>query len=240
MKAMLLYCCCTCLLFTHCSTPHEIFATEEFENNNRSSDIRHHFDKEFRVQFLGYQSYRDSVITAASGDSALNWGIISNKVSVTKIKMEKQMLFGNDTVKCHIHYLSHSEFTTTSPPLIDIFNLGKTYTPPPDSKTELSHAQAAGTIQYPGIDSPFIFAYENFTGYLVAGKDSFKLSPVAQGKWKPMQTIIGMQLAKGDTVYGAIHTFTGLARKKVFLYTKATALEQFLTAAYFAVIASIL
>jgi hypothetical protein len=41
---------------------------------------------------------------------------------------------------------------------------------------------------------------------------------------------------KRGTVYGVVHSFTGLFKKKIYLYTKASTAEQLLTAAYFAVI----
>jgi len=93
-------------------------------------------------------------------------------------------------------------------------------------------------MECPGIESEVRFIFNSpDTGYLVAGKDSFALKPVYQGNWKPMQTFIGVQLIKGEATFAVLYTFTGLARKKIFLYTLASEREQLLCAAYMGVIA---
>lgn len=241
MKNLLLYCLCTSMLLTiSCSTPKEIFVTQEFEANNRSSEIRHVFVKEYLVQFLGYQSFRDSCITCSRVDSVLNMGIIFDKTTIEKYNDQRFMSFGNDSLTCVIRYHSATEFTTTDPSIIDLFPKRKRYDPPRESKTTQTGAKAEGIILYPGIDSGVSFFYQNHNGFLIAGKDSFILKPVYQGKSKLLATIIGVQLLKGDTAYGVIHSFTGLFRKKVFLYTRASEKEQFIVAAYFAVIAPLL
>lgn len=237
MPLKLLYCFGISLLFiTACDTPKEIFITKDFEKNNRSAEIKTHYFKDALVNFLEFRAYKDSCIQCSQTDSNTNFGLIAARVTFRMYNNKKEMYFGNDSVKCVIQYSSFSKYQITEAPAIDLFSKRKIYDPKPEPRNEKTDSRAEGTIQIPDIKNTFPFFFHNYSGYLLINKDSFKLSPIMQGKWKPMQTLIGVQLIKGDTVYGAIHSFTGLFRKKVFLYTKATEEEQLIIAAYFAVI----
>lgn len=52
-----------------------------------------------------------------------------------------------------------------------------------------------------------------------------------------MRTRIGVQLMKEDMIYGVLNTFTGVFPHKVYIYAKAGTRDQFLVAAYLAVVA---
>jgi hypothetical protein len=190
------------------------------------------------VHFLGYRAYKDSFIISAQRDSTANFGLITGRVTFTMYNNENEMYFGNDSVKCIIHYTSFSKYQKTEPAMIDLVSKKKSNLPQQQPETRHIEAWAKGTIQYPAFKNATTFYYHNHSGYLLINQDSCLLKPIYQGKL--MQTLIAVQLVKGDLVYGVVHSFTGLFKKRVFLYTKATADEQLLIAAYFAVIAKYL
>jgi len=225
---------CMVLLFA-CSTPKEIFVTKEFEENNRSSSIEMRYFKDNKIHFLDYRAYLDTVITERRNDSLLNFGLIFRRHSTTQYDREYELLFGNDSIQCNIHYTCRLKYNIEEPPVFNLFSKDPYYQDQ-EKQQNLALAEATGTIQYPGFKSTMLFTYKNHSGVLLMGTDSFELKPIYQGGWKPMQTLIGVQLVKGNTVYGVIHSFTGLFHKKVYLYTKASTAEQMITAAYFAVI----
>ena len=238
MKGGILYCLCISLVFiAACSSPKELFTTKEIEENNRFSEIDQHFLKDNLVHFLDYRAYKDSFINAAQRDSTANIGLIADRLTFTMYNNENEMYFGNDRDKCIIHYTSFSKYQKTEPAMIDLFSKKKSNGPERQTETRLIEARAKGTIQYPAFEKGITFYFDNHTGYLLINRDSFVLKPIYRGKSGPFQTVIGVQLVKENIVYGVVHSFTGLLKKKIFLYTKATADEQLLTAAYFAVIA---
>jgi hypothetical protein len=236
MKAMLLYClCCNLLLCMACSTPKEIFITEEFRNNNRSSEIYTHYFKEVLLNFLEYRAYHDTVLYSSQADSTVNFGLISNRVSYRLYHAENKVLFGTDSQQCVIQYTSSLKYRTSEPAMINLFGKKDPYSSEQQTQTSLSYASIAGTIQSPACNTPIPFLLDNYRGYLLLDSDSLILKPIMQGK-KLMATLVGVQLVKGDTVYAAIHSFTGLFRKKIFLYTKIPASQTLLVAAYCGII----
>lgn len=229
---------CLVLLFA-CSTPKEIFVTEEFRENNRSSSIEMRYFKDNKIRFLDYRAYRDTAIAFSRKDSLLNVGFIFRRYTITQYYTENELLFGNDSIQCNIHYTSRVTYDISEPPVFDIFSKNPYYQDQ-EKQQKLTAAKAKGTIEYPGFKTTVPFTYEDYAGWLLLGSDSFELKPIYQGNWKPLQTLIGVQLAKDNTVYGVIHSFRGLLHKKVYLYTKASTSEQMITAAYFALIVKFL
>jgi hypothetical protein len=233
MKWRNVYYTVICLLLG-CSTPKEIFVTDEFRDNNRSSSIEFRFFKDYLPRLLGYQVYKDSSIAYSSKDSANRIGLITRGSSLTLINGENEMQFGNDSIQCSIRYNFFLEYETTRPPVFNLFSKNPGYDDQ-QTKQSLGTVNVTGTIQYPGFATAIPFTYTNHSGQLLIEKDSFKLAPVYQGP-KLMKTFIGVKLLKGDTVYGTVNSFTGMMKKKAFVYTKATAMEQLLIAAYFVII----
>jgi hypothetical protein len=221
-------------LLQGCGTPRKIFVNEEFESNNRSSSIDLRFLKDDKTRLLGYRILRDSVISASSSVKEVNMGIIIPQTKVTEVNMENESAFGNDSLQCLIRYHVFYKFVETKPSVLLSRSLSKAEREPKQSITDV---KITGFLQYSGFESKIVFTYTDHTGFVLPGSDSLKLIPIYQGNWKPMQTLIGVQLVKGDIVYGVVHSFTGISRKKAYLYTKATPAEQLLIAANFAVIA---
>jgi hypothetical protein len=236
MKTRLLYgIYINLLIVTACNSPKELFESKEFKENNRSSEIIIKNEPGKLMQFLDYTVYKDTGIRSGRKDSLANLGIITDRSSFTQINSESEMHFGNDSVKCIINYYSFTNSQNTVPAIKDL-NAEKLYIPEKQPETKLINARLSGTIQYPGFKNMIPFYYNNHSGYILINRDSFVLKPIYQGKWIPLQTLVGVQLVKENMVYGLVYFFTGLLRKQVFLYTKASTAEQMLIAAYFAVI----
>ena len=220
-----------------CSTPKEIFVNEEFEANNRSSVVELRFLKDNKTHLLGYRIIGDTVISSSQDVRVLNAGILSPHNKVTEVNREGEAVFGSDSLECVIHYHVFYKSVETKPSALLSRSLSKAEREPKESITEVD---IKGYLQYPGIGSKIPFTFKNHGGFLLTGTDSLILTPVYQGHGILSQTLIGVQLLKGDTVYGVVHSLTGISRKKAYLYTKATPAEQMMIAAYFAVIASYL
>ena len=220
-----------------CSTPKEIFVNDEFEANNRSSAVELRFLKDNKAHLLGYRIFRDTVIKSSQDARVSNMGILFPRNTVTEVNRESESVFGSDSLKCTIHYHVFYKLVETKPSALHSRSLSKAEQEPKESITEVD---INGYLYYPGIDGKIPFAYKNHVGFLLTGSDSLRLTPVYQGHGKLAQTLIGVQLLKGDAVYGVVNSFTGIGRKKAYLYTKATSAEQMIIAAYFAVVASYL
>ena len=244
----LLYLLCGWLVvIAACSSPKELTMTPEFKENNRSSAIDKRLSKDNLVRFLDYRAYKDTLISIRQQDSTLNPGIILAGTSDIKINTEREMLFGNDSGKCiiHYHYLLTYHHTGRSAAL-SIYNLfskgSKQINQEPEDK--LAHVRATGSMQCAAFENVISFSFEedrinevNTCGKLVIGPDTFVLKPINK-KSLSVNLLTGVQLEKGSIVYAMLQHFPEdiFARNKLFIYTKAAAAEQLTIAAYFAII----
>lgn len=216
-----------------CGTPKEVFVTPDFESNNRTTEIIPYYKSNYLPKLLGYETFSDSVRILARKDSTTPFTFIFSDTSIMEMKMETIMEFGDSAGKCTIHYGTYSKTLSANPGALDIL-INKNVK---DEVRLETYVYISGTIEYPEMKTPARFGFSSDSRYLVIGTDSFSLQPLYQGKWKAMRTYIGVQLLKGETVYGVICTLTGVFRHNAFLYTRASQTEQLLIAAYFAVIA---
>lgn len=234
MKRGLIYCMIAWALRA-CETPQEIFVTKDFEAHNRSSTIDMHSLGSGKIELLGYRQLTDSVFAFSQADSLVNFGLLFPREIMRKSVYSHIFILGNETGKCRVQYEGFVQSLKTEPAMIQP---GKSASLPQQQETFRTTAvMLKGVIEYPDSNTRYPFFYNKSEGWLVLHADSFKLKPVYQAEGKIVQTLIGVQLLKNDTVYAAVHSFTGLSKKKVFLYSKATAAEQLLVAAYIAVIA---
>ena len=239
MRSGSLYCCILGFLFiAACESPKEMFQTEEFEKNNRSSDIDHRYAKDNLVHLLGYQVFKDTCFSVKRKDSSSTWSLVFDRNTNSTFSSECDWEFGNDSVKSMVHIKSQFEFFERQPTGVNWFHQS------PEERqttTGLNYAHIRGTIQYPSFSNEVRFSYDSHvgkvlhTGYLVINQDSFQLKPVWQGSLA--RTLLGLQLTRGNMIYGMIYSFTGIwSKHKAFIYTKATDDEQLIIAAYFATI----
>lgn len=232
MKNWILYCWFACSLQA-CETPAALLVNKEFENNCRSSSIDMHHLSSGKIELLGYRQLTDSVFATLQTDSFINMGLLFPGQTVRKETYSHTFLFGKETQQCFVYYSATVQSLLTKPPIIKPSG----NVPAQQESNKLTGVQLGGTIQYPGSNTAFSFAYANYTGWLQVNNDSFKLTPVYDKNSKALQTLTGVQLLKQDTLFALVHSFTGLSKKKAFMYNKATAAEQLLIAAYIAVIA---
>lgn len=216
-----------------CSTPQEVLINSEFEINSRSSSIDMHSLSSGKITLLGYRQLTDSVFAASQTDSFINLGLLFPLQRVRKEKYSHHFLFGTDTQQCAVYYNGLVQSLKTAPPIIKPSGS----VPVQQETNKIADVQLNGYIQFAGSSNLFQFSYRNHEGLLLLYADSFKLKPVYQAAGKQMQTLVGVQLLKNNIVYAAVHSLTGLGKKKAFVYSKATPEEQLLTAAYLAVLA---
>lgn len=223
--------------------------TPEFTDNNRSSKIDTRWLKDELIRFLDYRTYKDTVISSYQEDSNFNpIRIFQPETSIKEVHYQNEMQFGYDSGKCTIHYQYFLKY----------YHFGGTLTHIPDQSPKKSNKAtrqqkdqfvsvlATGTIQYPPYKNLISFAFEedkrsleNTNGQLVISSDTLLIKPIIEAKSHSLKKLAGMQLDKGAIVYGALQRSPNKIfwRNKVFLYTKATAAEQMLIAAYFVVVA---
>ncbi len=231
MKRWLLYGFTACALHA-CETPAGIFITKEFEANNRSSTIDMHSLGSGKIELLGYRQFTDSVFASSETDSVVNFGLFFPRQIIRKSVYSHVFILGTETATCLVRYDGIVESFKTEPAM---FQPGKSQSLQQQETFRTTNALLRGTITYSNALCPFF--YKDHEGWLVLHADSFKLKPIYQAEGKILQTLIGVQLLKNDTVYAAVHSLTGLSKKKAFLYSRATADEQLVMAAYIAVIA---
>lgn len=215
-----------------CDTPKQVYVTPEFEANNRSSGIIPYNNTGYLPELLGYQTFKDSVWVSAKKVTNTPYSFIFRKYNISELTTETLMEFGDTSGRCTIRYGTWEMTRSPNPGAIDIL-LNKNAS---QNMHDEKYVALGGTMKYPGFSDSVYFGLSQRNGFLVIGKDSFSLTPLFKGRWKEMQTYIGVKLLKGETVYGVLYTLTGLLRHRAFVYTRATDIEQLLIAAYFAVI----
>ncbi len=230
----------TIVLFTSCSNTKQLFSSAEFEAHHVSSPVDQRFLKDGLVRFLDFSAFRDTVLHYEQKDSIVLHGGLFPGTTYRKYSSTHEMEFGKDHDKCMVHYTLYLDYELTGRSLayevVDIASkkqvVEKNY-----REDRLVSAKVIGEISYHAYKKAIPFIYENYGGQIQSDSISFILKPVNQDNHKTLQTTIAVQLEKAGIVHGIIHHFTGLSKKKIFLYTKSGVAEQMLVAAYFAVIA---
>lgn len=231
------------LLCTSCSNTKQLFSSAEFEAHHVSSPVDQRFLKDGLVRFLDFRVFRDTVIRYVQKDSIVQQGGTLPGTTISTYLSDHEMKFGNDKDQCMLHYTLYLEYEHAGRSLAyEVINIGsqKQVIEKKYQEERLISAKIIGRISYHAFKMTIPFIYENYGGQIQSEPVSFILNPVKQVNNKALQSIIGVELEKAGIVYGVIHTYTGLSKKKLFLYTKTNASEQMLVAAYFAVIAGYL
>ena len=207
--------------------------TQEFKGNNRSSKFDARDFKPELIRFLDYHVYKETVLTTDRNDSVIRPGILLTGRAIEETRMTREVVFGKEADTCVIHYDSKTKYDHTgrsaAVSLINLFSKKKNKNPQHDTYVNLGQA-IAGFIKYPAFEGDAKFSLKNFreirnaSGQLIINNDTFFLNP---------QKGNSLQLSKGDVTYAIIQQ---TIMDKIYIYTKATAIEQMLIAAYFVVI----
>ncbi|HNU88321.1 MAG TPA: hypothetical protein PKJ94_08525 [Ferruginibacter sp.] len=211
----------------------------ELSANNRSSDIIGSAQYLPNVRLLDYRGYKDSVISNREVDKFANLGLIFPHTRTTKNILTGELLFGNDSLKCVIHYTYYIEthISNGQSVLGAVLEKGN-HDYSKDVENVYRYATGKGTITIPGFaDSASYFFGRDSSNTLIINKDSFAVKYVKERESGSIYIIDGFQLLKGEIVYAVMqnHSSAKLTKPRIYLYSKATALEQMVIAAYLAI-----
>lgn len=218
-----------------CTTTEQTFVTSEFEDNHLSGQIRIPvFKTDYQPAFLGYQTYTDTILQVNRTTCYSPHSILYPDTTYTVADKEVLMEFGNDNLRAVIRYHSDETCMTYTGHGFVMNLLAKDRS---EDTYNILIARLQGIISSPAWNDTAVFTFFEGEGCLVAGKDSFLLQVQYDKPGKLMRTRIGVQLMKEDMIYGVLNTFTGVFPHKVYIYAKAGTRDQFLVAAYLAVVA---
>ena len=213
--------------------------TQEFKDNNRS-DRFNNMDGP-TIHFLDYRIANYDYSAGERIDSVIREGIIlagrSIRTGITDIKFNLSSPADTCRVKCQ--YIRKYEYYGRSA-AVSILNLFSKNKQPQETFEIILEDQASGTISLPG-NNPARFSFNDITkenkvkGWLLIDADSFRLAPAfrIRKNYDNDSAFAGFHLLKGDIIYGAMGAPGGVVGK-IYIYTKATAKQQMLIAAFLA------
>lgn len=237
----------TCLLYylfsglfflQACAVPKGLTLPAELSANNRSSDITGSAQYLPDIRVLDYRGYKDSIISNQEVDKYSNLGLILPHTRVTKNVLTGELLFGNDSLKVVVHYTYYIETHTGKGQSVLGAVLEKgTHDYSKDVENVYRYASGKGTITIPGSTDSARYSFgRDSSNMLIINKDSFVFNYVREREKGSIYIIDGFQLLKGEVVYAVMQNYSRarLTKPRIYLYSKATALEQLVIAAYFA------
>lgn len=236
----LLYCLFSCLFFLQaCTGSKGLTLPAELSANNRSSAITGGAQYLPNIWLLDYRGYKDSVISNRQVDKYSNLGLIFPYTRFTKNVLTGELLFGNDSIKCVVHYTYYIETHTSNGQSVlgAVLEKGK-HDYSKDVENVYRYASGKGTITIPGFADSARYSFGRDSGNtLIINKDSFVLKYVKERESGSIYIIDGFHLLKGELVYAVIQNYSRarLTKPRIYLYSKATAQEQLFIAAYFAI-----
>lgn len=217
-----------------CITSEQTFINPEFEANHLSATIKlSSIAPVFRPALFGYQTYYDTVLGDGSAVRYSGLHLLAPDTDYVITSKAAIFEFGNDSLRCRVHYAAVANRATYTGHGLVLDALSKDKN---QQTYNIVTADIRGSISCAGLADSAVFAFRGYKGYLVIDKDSFMVSDQFDHPGI-MRTRIGLQVMKGDTVYGVFNTFTGMAPHRAYVYAKASPLQQMLIGAYFAVLA---
>lgn len=211
----------------------------ELSANNRNSDITGSARYLPDVDLLDYRGYKDSVISNRQVDKYSNLGLIFPFTRVIKNMLTGELLFGNDSLKCVVHYTYFIEtHTSTGRSLLGAVLEKGNHDYSKDVESVYRYASGKGTITIPGFADSIRYSFGRDTSNtLVIGKDSFVFKYVSEREKGTVYVVDGYQLIKGEVVYAVMQNYSSakLTKARIYLYSKASVQEQLAIAAYFAI-----
>jgi len=239
-RTCLLYYLFSCLLFLQaCTGSKGLTLPAELSANNRSSDITGSARYLPNIRLLDYRGYKDSVISNQEVDKYANLGLVFPYTRITKNVLTGELLFGNDSLKCLVHYTYNIEthISNGQSVLGAVLEKGN-HDYSKDVENVYRYASGRGTITIPGFaDSAWYSFGRDSSNTLITNKDSFAFKYVKERESGSIYVIDGFQLLKGEVVYAVMQNYSTakLTKPRIYLYSKATAREQLVIAAYFAI-----
>lgn len=249
MRPFWLYALSGCLfIITGCSIK-SLYINPEFNANNRSDGLNYRGFRSNLKYFLGYRVYDYKISRSRTRDSTIRTGILLNAQSIERDFSEINMLFGNGKDTCRV-YCGREESVyrvgrSATVSLLNLLSKKEDRQPQQVRETSLSDGLAGYIDAAFGDTVSFILnsvaTFTQMNGALLINDELYKLKPITEKIKKDGSTkkgvFLGVQLLKGDVVYGAIGFPEFLQMPdRVFLYSKATYREQFYIAAWFALI----
>ncbi len=226
------------LLFQACTGSKELTLPAELVANNRSSEIKGSAQDFPNISLLGYRGYKDSIIGYQLVDKYSNLGIVFPLTRVKKHMLTGELLFGNDSVKCVVHYTYFIETHTSSgSSLLGVALEKGKHDFSKDQESVYRYATGKGTITIPGFADSIRYSFgRDSLNMFKIGKDSFVLKYVKEREKGSVYISDGFHLIKGEVVYAVMQNYalSTLSKPRIWLYSKATEPEQLAIAAYFA------
>jgi len=224
-------------IFSWSCAPKDFPMTQEFKDNNHSSKFDYPGLRLNLIRFLDYSVFKYDKNEYTQTESTIRAGIILSGRSLRSDITEVKVLFGKIADTCSIDCLRTIQYDhygrSATMSVINLFSKNSNKMPQETSDKVLNDG-VRGTIEYAATSTAF--AFENLrpgkrlAGWLIINADSFLLKPVVVGN-----SFLGMQLLKGDMMYAAIaRPFN--EGDRMYMYSKTSATEQMLIAAYFAII----
>jgi hypothetical protein len=244
MKKWFLYSVFAGLFFIASCSPnyYKFPQSNELAQNSRSSLIDSLSSKDSLPRFFDYRVFEEITLDRSQTDNYKPKGIYDPPRYWITINLEKEMVFGNDSVKCRSKFRSDLYyFFSRTNILAEVFNVLEEerdkrnklpHKNEDHSSTTFEYATMSGTIQHPDHKEPVAFNFSRDSGTLMIYADTFLLRPVFASDREKTGVIIGVQLNKGTVPCAAIQKFP----RKIFFSNKTTQEEEFFIAAYFAVI----
>ena len=106
---------------------------EGLDSNFRSSPVKFGSSKRsYAIQVLEFKAFSDTLVSSEYRDSMLTYGIVLPASSLIASASAKKMIFGTDSVRCSIHYITLDIYKSEeqSSFLLDILL-------PPDRKSQV-------------------------------------------------------------------------------------------------------
>ena len=207
--------------------------TQEFKNNNRFSKFDARDFKPGLIRFLDYHVFKEVSLVSNHSDSIIRSGILLPGRSIEEDQLTREVCFGKEGDTCLIHYdlkdKYHHEGRSATVSVINAFSKKSNKIPQSVTYTNLGN-EITGFIKYPALAGEASFSMKNFHaveytyGQLLINQDTFLLRP-AKGN--------SLQLSKGDVTFAIIQQ---TIMDKIYIYTRASATEQMLIAAFFVVL----